>query len=211
MKTQPFLPEHRQILLYTYSCEPWYFRSSTLEAFSHYIKVNVLLSGVKAFKTCTWQLGGFYLVSIWVTVNYRDLRSFPWPFPSPLHINTQGWEAWVVVVLSRSRAAALGADSVHVGVTGVDRMVYLKYIFSNIHLPIPTTKAWWTLKVQDMLITLSRSFYNAKTLNVTWHLTNMLNYYVSIKNKLEETYVENPCVIYTCLNDPSCQGLSNSC
>lgn len=81
VKTQPFLPEHRQILLYAYSCEPRYFRSSTLEAFSHYIKVNVLLSGVKAFKTCTWQLGGFYLVSFWVTVNYRDLRSFPWPFP----------------------------------------------------------------------------------------------------------------------------------
>lgn len=87
------------------------------------------------------------------------------PFPSPLHINTQGWEAWGVVVFRRSRATAFGADSIWVhGVTGVDRMVYLKYVFSNIHLAIPTTKAWWTVKVQDMLITLRRSFYNAKTL-----------------------------------------------
>lgn len=114
----------------------------------------------KPLKTFTWQLGWvLFRVSFWVTVN-PSLD----PFPSPLHINTQGWEAWGVVVFARSRATAFRADSMHMGVTGVDRIVYLKYVFSNIHLAIPTTKAWWTVKGQDMLITLSRSFYNAKTL-----------------------------------------------
>lgn len=56
------------------------------------------------------------------------------------------------MLFSRSRATALGDDNVH-RLTRVDSMAYLKYIFSNIHVAIPVTKARWTLEVQEMLVT----------------------------------------------------------
>lgn len=140
------------------------FCSSTLEVFRHYIKVNVLSSGVKAFKIFIWQLRWvLFRVSLWVTVSRRDLRSFPWPFPistSCKHRRVRGIRrGGVLYVQSYSIRSWYHAH----GVISVNSMVYLRYTFSNIHLVIPAIKAWWMLKMQDVLITLSRSFYNVKT------------------------------------------------